>query len=132
MQQYPQVVSVNSVIAANLILVPFLQKNLPQQSPVAFWKQLQDISNLLLGFPGRQLRHDINFARARLLLGRILIHRAITRAGSIMLQKHVVADRVHERSQAFGMENLPVTQRRIKSDKRLLAHILNGFFGLQA
>ena len=30
------------------------------------------------------------------------------------------------------MENFPVAQGRIKSDKRLLPDVLNGFFGLQA
>src|ERR1700727_2146887 len=49
-----------------------------------------------------------------------------------MFKQDVIADGIHERSEALGMQDFSLTQGRIEADKGLLANIFRSLPGLES
>ena len=63
MQQYPQILPVDTEIPAYLVFVALLEENLAQQSPIAFRKLFQNFSNFLLRFLSEEFAQRVRRGR---------------------------------------------------------------------
>ncbi len=126
MQQNPQIIPVDTEVTAYFVLVPLLEENLAQQTPVALGKLFQYFPNFLFRlFGGEDAEQIHSFGRnIRLLL---IIQRIEAGPRSIMFKQDVVTNGIHERAQTLGLQDSSIAQSHKKSSESFLTDILDGF-----
>lgn len=131
MQQYPEIIAVNTKVAAYFVLVTLLEENLAQQSPIAFRKLLQYLPDFLFRLFRREDAEEIGTFVGNVRLS-LIIQRIEPGARPIMLEQDVVADGVHERTQTLWLQDFSLTQGQKKSSESFLTNVLDRFRRLQA
>src|SRR4029077_4588871 len=100
-KQDPEVVTVHPKFAADLIFIPFLQVDRADQAAVALGQSLENLRDFCLHLFGRNRAQHVDDGIRKILLW-LAFERTVARGSAIVLEQHVVADRIHECSQPSG------------------------------
>jgi len=131
MQQNAKVLSVNAVIVANGIFVPFVEKYRLKQASIFRRQRFQDGSDLLTDLFGQQLA--LHVFRSFVLVVRTAIPLRDAGLPANVFHQHVVTDGVYECSELSRvLQARPASQAPDDTNKNLLLQILDLLIASQA
>jgi hypothetical protein len=131
MQQYSQVIPVDTEVPADLVFVAFLKKDLAQNPSVALTKVIQNLPDHFDSFLAHYPAQHIG-----LLIGNVcgfgVILDCTARRSTIMLEQHVVTYGIDKGTQAVSLpQAIRTSQRSYHSDENLLPDVLDCLWGTQ-